>query len=268
MIILTALSAAIFAAGLIAFKGGLVLIPGITEVRPANVIPVLFGLLFGPAGAWGAAIGNVIGDIFGGTLSPVSIFGFFGNFYLAFVAYKMWGAMFGLVPKSDLSPTPNSIRKLYAYIVITLTAAAACAVIIAWYADLSGVVPFAALSVIIFINNCIVELLLGPPLLVLLYPRVKKWGLIWTDIMNREEDVSKGFAKGIGALFMIIGSFGGLIVGLGISTGLYAQKMFSFGEGASGKMGVWLGVLPFLLLILLAGFMLSGREQFTEDEED
>ena len=38
---------------------------GVDEVRPANVFPFVFGLLFGPAGAWGAAIGNLIGDFFG-----------------------------------------------------------------------------------------------------------------------------------------------------------------------------------------------------------
>ncbi|MEN8173699.1 MAG: QueT transporter family protein, partial [Chloroflexota bacterium] len=59
MIILVALTAAIYAAFLIAFKGGIVIVPGITEVRPANVFPPVFGLLFGPAGAWGSAIGNL-----------------------------------------------------------------------------------------------------------------------------------------------------------------------------------------------------------------
>ena len=48
MIILVALSAAIYAAFLIVFKGGLVIVPGITEVRPANVFPPIFGLMFGP----------------------------------------------------------------------------------------------------------------------------------------------------------------------------------------------------------------------------
>jgi hypothetical protein len=32
-------------------------------------------------------------------------------------------------------------------------------------------------------------------------------------------------------------------------------------------MGVWLGVAPFLLLMVLASFMLSGCEQFTDDQE-
>jgi energy-coupling factor transport system substrate-specific component len=63
MIILTAVCAAVYGAALIAFKTALPLIPGITEVRVGNIFPVPFGLLFGPAGAWGAAIGNVIGDM-------------------------------------------------------------------------------------------------------------------------------------------------------------------------------------------------------------
>ncbi|MBM3890022.1 MAG: QueT transporter family protein, partial [Verrucomicrobia bacterium] len=49
MVILTALSAAIYAAVLIPFKG-IPIIPGVTEPRPANVFPPVFGLMFGPAG--------------------------------------------------------------------------------------------------------------------------------------------------------------------------------------------------------------------------
>ena len=263
MIVLVALSAAIYAAVLIPFKGGIVLIPGITEFRPANVFPVIFGLMFGPAGAWGAAIGNAIGDVFGGTLGWGSLFGFFGNFYLGFVAYKMWGAM-GLVPADDMSQNVNSWRKLVAYVIVTIVAAAACAIIISWYLDLAGIVPFAMLGVMITVGNAVTGLVLGPPLLLLLYPRIKRWGLIWTDIMDKE-DVSRGLAKNIGALLMTVGAIGGLVVGLGISTDLYGQQLFQFGAGDTAQAGVWLGVLPFLILIVIASFMLSGQEQFVEE---
>jgi energy-coupling factor transport system substrate-specific component len=266
MIILVALSAAIYAALLIVFKAGIVIIPGITEVRPANVFPVIFGLMFGPAGAWGAAIGNTIGDLFGGTLGWGSVFGFFGNFFLGFIPYKMWGAL-GLVPRSDMSQTVNSVRKLMAYFVATITAAAACGVIIAWYLDLVGLIPFAFLAIVIFLNNAIIELVLGPPLLLLLYPRVKRWGLIWTDIM-RVDDVSRGFARQLGSILMIVGALGGLILGVLISTGVYGQAIGQFGAGTTGQVGVWLGVAPFLLMILVASVLLSGREQFVEEEDD
>jgi energy-coupling factor transport system substrate-specific component len=265
MIILVALSAAIYAAFLIVFKGGIPIIPGITEVRPANVFPPVFSLLFGPAGAWGSAIGNFIGDLFGGTLGIGSIFGFFGNFFLGFIPYKMWGAVWGLVKKSDMSQTTNSVKKLIAFEIVALVASAACAIIIAWYLDLASIVPFAFLGITITVNNFAAACVLGPILLALFYPRVKKWGLTWTDIMKKE-DVSKGAGKELGAILMTVGALGGLVVGILVATGAAGQKLYGF-DGTQGQATVWGSVLPFLVLILVASFMLSGREQFVEEED-
>lgn len=266
MIILTALSAAIYAAFLIAFKGGIVLVPGITEIRPANVFPPVFGLLFGPAGAWGAAIGNLIGDIFGGTMGIGSIFGFFGNFLLGFVPYKMWGAVYGLVSKDDMSQTTNSLKKLVAFEIVALASSAACAIVIAWYLDLAGIVPYAFLAITITVNNFAAAVVLGPILLSLFYPRVKRWNLIWTDIMDKE-DVSKGFAVNLGSTLMTIGALGGLIVGILVAVGAAGQEVYGF-AGESGQVAVWAVVLPFILLIVVASFMLSGQEQFVEELMD
>lgn len=269
MIILVALSAAIYAAFLIVFKGGIPIIPGITEVRPANVFPVIFSLLFGPAGAWGSAIGNFIGDLFGGTLGVGSIFGFFGNFFLGFIPYKMWGSIFGLTA-GDMAQTTNkgkggfSAAKLAAFEIAALTASAACGIIIAWYLDLAGMIPFAFLSVTITINNFAAACVLGPILLILLYPRVKRWGLIWTDIMKKE-DVAAGMNTNLGTILMIVGSIGGLIVGILVASGVAGQALYAFKAGTKGAIAVWLSVAPFLLLIIASSFMLSGREQFVED---
>ena len=265
MIILVALSAAIYAAFLIVFKGGIPIIPGITEVRPANVFPPVFSLLFGPAGAWGSAIGNLIGDLFGGTLGIGSIFGFVGNFFLGYIPFKMWGATFGLVNKDNIAQTTNTAKKLVAFEIIALTASAACGIIIAWYLDLASIVPFAFLSITITINNFAAAFVLGPILLALLYPRVKRWGLIWTDIM-KPEDVAAGAAKNLGSILMIVGSLGGLIVGILVAAGVAGQTLFGF-TGNQGLTAVWLAVLPFLILIVIASFMLSGREQFVEEED-
>jgi hypothetical protein len=38
--------------------------------------------------------------------------------------------------------------------------------------------------------------------------------------------------------------------------------------GDQGQTAVWLSVLPFLVLIIIASFMLSGQEQFVEEDED
>jgi energy-coupling factor transport system substrate-specific component len=126
----------------------------------------------------------------------------------------------------------------------------ACAVIIAWGLDLMGLVPFTFLAVAITLNNALTSLVLGPPLLLLLYPRVKKMGLVWTDLMTPDE-VGRGFARHLGAILMAVGAIGGLVAGL-----------------AAGKLriaGTCLSVLPFLALMAIASFMLSGREQFAEE---
>src|SRR5499426_4214323 len=90
MVVLTAMSASLYAAILIPFKV-MPIIPGVTELRPANAVPVVCSFLFGPAGAWGAAIGNLIGDFFGG-IGPGDFFGFAGNFLYGFLPYAVWRA--------------------------------------------------------------------------------------------------------------------------------------------------------------------------------
>jgi energy-coupling factor transport system substrate-specific component len=265
MVVLVALSAAIYAAVLIPFKG-FTIIPGFTEVRPANVFPFVFGLLFGPAGAWGAAIGNLIGDFFG-TLNIGSIFGFVGNFFLGFLPYKLWGSFFRR--GEDMEPNVNSGKKIAVYAAVTILASAVCAVWIAWFNDLIGFVPFAALGSIITVNNAIAGLVLGPVLLLVLYPRVKRWGLLWTEIMLPDEVPA---ARGglLGNLLVWVGGIGALVVGLGLGLGLYDQGLAAAGFASGGAGGATLGLilLPFLALIVAGSLMLGGREQVEAAEED
>lgn len=265
MVVLVALSAAIYAAVLIPFKG-FTIVPGFTEVRPANVFPFVFGLLFGPAGAWGAAIGNLIGDFFG-TLGIGSIFGFIGNFFLGFLPYKMWHTFFRR--GENMEPNVNSGKKLGVYVAITILASSVCAVWIAWFNDLIGFVPFAALGSIITVNNAIAGLVLGPLFLLVLYPRVKRWGLLWTEIMRPEEVPAARFGI-LGNVLMWIGGIGALVMGLALGLGLYEQGFAAagFASGGAGGIGIGLALLPFLVLIVVASFMLGGREQVEAAEEE
>jgi hypothetical protein len=93
LVVLTAVCAAMYVAAMLPFKF-MTIIPGLAEVRPAAALPVVFSLLFGPAGAWGAGFGNVIGDLLGGMLGLGSIFGFAGNFLYGYLPYKLWQAFF------------------------------------------------------------------------------------------------------------------------------------------------------------------------------
>ena len=237
MVVLVALTAGVYAAILVPLKA-IPLIPGVTEIRPANVIPVVFSLLFGPAAAWGAAFGNLIGDFFG-TLGLGSIFGFVGNFFYGLVAYKLWGKM---GPLSSHQPLDSrSGRSVLEYLLLAFLASAVCAAFIAWGLELVGLVPFGVVGPIILLNNFLAAAVLGPFLLWLLYPRAKRWDILWTEIMEPGE-ISRGAHPLLGALLMWAGGGGGLLVGIGLSIGL------NLGVGG---LGVVASVFPCLLLFVL-----------------
>lgn len=206
MVVLIALTASLYAAILIPFKVAIPIIPGITELRPASVIPVICSLMFGPAASFGAAIGNLIGDFFG-TLGLGSIFGVVGNFFYGFIPYKFWR----ILSKSE--PEMNSFRQIFLYVLVSLISSISCATIIGWWLDLLGILPFAVLSNIIFINNSLISIVLGPILLNILYPRVKKWGLLYTQIMKEEDFTPSSSLQIFGAFLLILATFAGFITG-------------------------------------------------------
>ena len=179
LLVLSAQIAAIYAAVLIPFKVGIPIIPGFVELRPANVIPIVSSLLFGPAAAWGAGIGNLIGDCFG-TLGPASLFGFLGNFLYGYVPYLLWGNLGWL--SSGREPMVRSWRQGVEYVIVCALASTVCAVTIGWGVELLGLLPFWFLVPAIFLNNLVMATLLGPPLLFFLYPRVKQWNLYYGDL--------------------------------------------------------------------------------------
>ena len=240
MVVLVALIAAVYAAILIPFKVAIPLIPGFTEVRPANVIPVICSLMFGPAAAWGSAFGNLAGDIYGGSLGVGSAFGFVGNFLYGYLPYKLWQRARRL---GVGEPGMGSGRAVGAYVGAAIVASAACAFVIAWGVDAFRMVPFQALGPIIVVNNAAVAIVLGPPLMRVLYPRVRRWGLLYQDIM-RPEDLLQGKVASIGAVFVIASSIGGLVAGIALGA-LYHSHL-----------GLTLSVTPFVALLLIGAALL------------
>ncbi len=211
MIILVAVCAAIYAAALIAFKTAIPLIPGLTEVRVANIFPMVFSLLFGPAGAWGTAFGNLIGDIFGGTFGPGSIGGFVGNFLLGYLPYTLWMT---LIPIAETSREwkKESWRSWISYILIAYVSSASCAIVVSIFADTLGLVPYAVLSKIITLNDTLASLI-GLILLTSVFQVVKhQLGLFWPDIME-ENDIGSPIAGPLGAWLITLASIFGLIGG-------------------------------------------------------
>jgi len=213
MVVLVAISAALYAAVLVPFKG-VPLIPGVTELRPANAIPIVCSFLFGPAAAWGSAIGNMIGDFFGG-VGPGDIFGFFANLIYGYLPYKIWNIVGG--NQSPVARTPGVVVK---YVIVCLMASTLCADFVAWGENVIGIRPFWMLGNVIVLNNMVAALAISPFLLAAIYPRVKRGRMLYDDLMP---SLKHGFSsrRMAGVVLIAIGESGAWILGNLISTGYW-----------------------------------------------
>lgn len=176
MVVLTAMCASFYAAVLIPFMV-VPIIPGVTHFRPANALPVVCSFLFGPAAAWGAAIGNLIGDFFAG-LGPGDVFGFVGNFLYALAPYRLWRAC------ATGDPVPRTPGAWLLFVIVVATGAGLCAATVGFGLQVLGFVPFAVLANVVIVNNCVTALVLAPLLLAVLYPRVRRVRLLHADVMG------------------------------------------------------------------------------------
>jgi energy-coupling factor transport system substrate-specific component len=245
LVVLAAVTAALYAALLIPFKP-LVLIPGLTEVRPAAAVPLVSGLLFGPAGAVGAALGNLLGDFFG-TLGWGSLFGLGGNFLLAYIPYRLLRPG----PKPYLSTWPGLLKVEGAVVL----AAAACGLFVGWGADLLGLAPFAALGNVIAANDVIYPAILGPLLLKALDGRVRRLGLLYPDVLDEQPRRPKTFW--LGFILIVVAVVGGYVGGNVISLGIEGHGLFAAGFGPDFKPGtVGVGVAPFVALLVVGAAMI------------
>lgn len=174
---IAALCATIYGGALVA-TAGLVIIPGFTWIRPANMLTPVFGILFGIPGAVGTAVGNFIADALGGFLGIGSIGGFVGNFLLAYVPYKFM--------KDNTLRSGRSVFEYYLWGV--LVASFWTAAYIAWWLHVAepliGLPPLFVwgwFAPFVFVNDAVVTAIVGPFLVYVLYPVVKRWGLLWSD---------------------------------------------------------------------------------------
>jgi len=236
MVVLVALTGAAYVAILLPFKIA-TLIPGFTEIRPAAGIPVVCGLLFGPAAAWGSAFGNLVGDIFGGMLGPGSIFGLVGNFLLAYVPYRMWRVLRGDRP-ADGSP-----GNLPSMIVCAVAGGLCCAVTIGFGVAALGLLPYSALTVAISLNNAVIGTIVAVILLPILYPLARSFGLLYQDILDPGE-----YASGQ------IGWAGMVLTWIGAGLGLLAAVFVALATSLATGLGVPEGKSILAPQVLIGGF--------------
>lgn len=138
----------------------MVLVEGLTEVRPANAIPVVAGLLFGPVGAFGCAVGNLAADCFG-TLNWTSILGVAGNFIAAFIPYRVWHIM------SKERPNVHNWKNIMLFVWAACLGTLSCAWILGLGLELFFGMWIDTVYKYVLLNNIGFSLVLGLPVFIL-----------------------------------------------------------------------------------------------------
>lgn len=136
MIAFTALTAGLYAALIFPFQQFTFFEGNADFLRVGMGIPVSFSMFFGPAAAWGTAIGNLIYDASTASLSTASIFGFVGNFMVGLIPYKLWGIL--TTEKPDL----KTAKKLALFVGLSFLACVVCGIVVASGLYWLGIAPF------------------------------------------------------------------------------------------------------------------------------
>lgn len=139
----------------------MVLVEGLTEVRPVNAIPPVVGLLWGPIGAAACGIGNLLADM-AGTFSASSLLGVAGNFLAAYLPYRFWQLF------SDEEPNLHSRKNRILYCLISVVSAMTVAWFLAFGLYVLKGVWMEQIYTYVFFNNLGFSVGLGMPLFIIL----------------------------------------------------------------------------------------------------
>ncbi|HTY14172.1 MAG TPA: QueT transporter family protein [Methanoregulaceae archaeon] len=141
-------------------------------IRPAAALPVVLGILFGPAAAWGLGIGNIAGDLFG-SWSPMSIPGFVINVLYPYVSYLLWHRiMKGHEIRTDL-------YSIGSFLSVTIVSTLVCMALLALAGTLFFARPFEAKFISYFGNNIVFALTFGTAIYWLVLERAFHGGFVY-----------------------------------------------------------------------------------------
>ncbi len=171
-IIVFVISLIVFLALAIPFRD-LLRVNYVTEVRPAAVLNTVLGIFFGMPAILGTTLGNTILDIQSGYSIIEAIIYMIPQFLYGFVAYWVWQKY--NKRKAD-SKTIDGMPKIISFIVATIAASLIFAVVGGLEVGLfnSNIQLLIDFMIFVFVNNSVMNLFLGFPLIIALDRFVNK----------------------------------------------------------------------------------------------
>lgn len=138
-------------------------LPGLTDIRPVCMLMPVYGLFYGPVGAWAFGLGNLIGDVAAHDLTWASVGGLLANFAAVYVYHVLLNRL------SRSKVTLRDWGGLGQYLLAVLAATTVTVVILtpaAWLAFPS--VDVAYFTQIVLINNVLFAVVPGMAIIIIM----------------------------------------------------------------------------------------------------
>ena len=147
-------------------------------IRPAAALPVVFGILWGPAAAWGLGIGNIAGD-FSGSWSLMSSLGFLINVLYPYLSYLLWHR---LMKGHELRM--NHYR-LAVFLLVTFVTTLTCLALLAACGTIFFNRPFESKFLGYFGNSIVWAMIAGPVIFSWIFTKAVRNGWVYGREWNR-----------------------------------------------------------------------------------
>ncbi len=153
---------AIYLAIAVPFRS-LAFMQGLTDVRPVAMLMPVYGVFFGPVGAWAFAVGNTVGDVVAGNFGWASIGGFLANFAAVYVYFIVWNRLVKTrITLSDWRGLGQFFASVVAATAVTV------AILVPVVAIFEPTVDLAYFGQIVMINNCVFALVPGIAIIIIM----------------------------------------------------------------------------------------------------
>jgi sigma-B regulation protein RsbU (phosphoserine phosphatase) len=132
----------------------------ISELGPASALPPIFGLMFGPWGAGGAALGYLISEVVAGYPPEIYIISFFVQFLYGYIPYKLWYTLG--IHKTNSLPRLNTVNNLIKFVSIMFITSFVVAGLLGVLMDGLGIYDLVSYTTLVFaFNNFDFAIMLG-----------------------------------------------------------------------------------------------------------
>ncbi|MDP1552356.1 MAG: SpoIIE family protein phosphatase [Methanobacteriaceae archaeon] len=136
-----------------------------SELLPASPLPPILGLMFGPLGALGAAIGNLAVYITAHHPPEIIIMGFLAQFLYAYIPYKLWYTLD--IGENNGFPRLDNVKNLMKFVIIIFINAFIMSGLFGFLMLGWGIDNFDSFTTIIFVfNNFDFSIIIGTLIIV------------------------------------------------------------------------------------------------------